>query len=160
MKCHGLAEWETLREPEECECVTLLGQIISEIDTGSEKKKPQWGKREGKELCAQGLGFLIHAGTKRRAPPTAWLAGMPAMPRYRNRVHAGPGGSLQTQELGATHSRGAQLPTLSCEASVALRLSDLLKVRAKERCGGRSGASSLQCSSNHQPALSLQGHAE
>lgn len=28
-----------LLEPGECECVTLLGQIIPEIDTGSEEKK-------------------------------------------------------------------------------------------------------------------------
>lgn len=100
LKCRGLAEWETLLEPGECECVTLLGQIISEIDTGSEKKKAQWGKREGKELCAQGLGFLIHAA-ECRAPPTAWI---PAVPRHRQRV---------TQDLGAA-TAGARGDSQPC----------------------------------------------
>lgn len=51
LKCRGRAEWETLLEPGECECVTLLGQIISEIDTGSEKKKPNSGGKEKGKSC-------------------------------------------------------------------------------------------------------------
>lgn len=51
LKCRGWAEWETLLEPGECECVTLLGQIISEIHTGSEKKKPNSGGKEKGKSC-------------------------------------------------------------------------------------------------------------
>lgn len=133
-------------------CYSAGADYIGDWYRKQEKKPTQWGKREGKELCVQGLGFLIHAGTKRRAPPTAWLAGMPAMLRYRKRVHAGPGGSLQKQELRAVCSRIAHLLTLSCKASVVPRLSNLLKVRAKKRCGGKSSVSSLQML--HKPLAS------
>lgn len=46
-----------LLEPGECECVTLLGQIISEIDPGSEKKKSSGGN-EKENAVSTGIGFL------------------------------------------------------------------------------------------------------
>lgn len=79
LKCRGLAEWETLLEPEECECVTLLGQIISEIDTGSEKKpKPSGGNEKGKScVCGDWVSsFMLNEVQSPTNCPARWDAAM------------------------------------------------------------------------------------
>lgn len=100
-----------------------------------EAREKHVGKAEGGELCAQGLGFLTHAGTKRGPPPTGRLRG-----RLSRRGAAGaawiraaalaPGecwssGQSEITELG--------FPIL---VPAVPRLSDLLKTRARSRSAG------------------------
>lgn len=125
MKRRGLAEWETLLEPGECECVTLLGQIISEIDTGSEKKtKSSRGNEKGKSCVRRDWvsSSTLEQSAEPQSCPAGWDAGHAAVPQAGSRRTRG---LLANARAWGNRSHVAQVPALPCEASVVLRRSEL-----------------------------------